>query len=75
MAQCEVCGNHYEKTFQVTINDQSYIFDSIECFAFKLASECAHCRCRVLGHGVEVNEVIYCCAHCAKVSVGKVGPK
>ena len=52
MDQCEVCGNHYEKAFKVTLNNKSYTFDSIECFVFKLAPECAHCRCRVLGHGV-----------------------
>jgi len=75
MDQCSVCGNRYEKTFKVTTKDGSYIFDSIECMAFKLAPECAHCRCRVLGHGVEVNDIIYCCAHCAKTSISKSASK
>jgi hypothetical protein len=66
MRQCEVCGNHYAKAFEVIINNQSHIFDSLECAAFKVAPQCAHCQCRILGHGVEVNDVIYCCAHCAK---------
>jgi hypothetical protein len=27
---------------------------------------CEHCRCRVIGHGVEAGGRIFCCAHCAK---------
>jgi hypothetical protein len=30
-----------------------------------MAPECAHCGCKVIGHGVESNEGFYCCAHCA----------
>jgi len=26
----------------------------------------AHCGCRILGHGVEANGKMYCCAHCAR---------
>lgn len=65
MAKCEVCGNSYDKTFDVTMAGTSYTFDSFECAIHKLAPSCAHCGCRIIGHGVEQNEVIYCCAHCA----------
>ena len=34
--------------------------------------ECAHCGCKVIGHGVEAGNDIYCCAHCAQ-SVGVEG--
>jgi len=25
-----------------------------------------HCACRIIGHGVESEGQIYCCAHCAR---------
>ena len=66
MAQCEMCGNQYDKTFEVVMNGQSHTFDSFECAIHALAPICAHCGCRVIGHGVEVGDSIFCCAHCAK---------
>jgi Rieske Fe-S protein len=67
MAICATCGNDYDKAFTVTwVDGHSATFDSIECAAMKLAPTCAHCGCRVLGHGVEADAKIYCCAHCAR---------
>jgi hypothetical protein len=66
--QCEVCGNEYDKAFQVVIHSQQHTFDSFECAIQALAPRCAHCGCRVIGHGMEKNGAIYCCAHCAVVS-------
>ena len=66
MAICDTCGNHYDKSFTVTWEGGTATFDSIECAAAKLAPECAHCGCRILGHGVETEDAIYCCAHCAR---------
>lgn len=64
---CATCGNDYEKAFTVTWPDgRAASFDSVECASVQLAPECAHCRCRILGHGVETNAGIYCCAHCAR---------
>ena len=68
MAQCETCGNNYDKTFDIVLNGQNHTFDSFECAIHKLAPTCAHCNCRILGHGVEAGEAIYCCAHCAEES-------
>ena len=65
MAQCEVCGNEYDKTFEVVMAGKSHAFDSFECAITALAPSCPHCGCRIIGHGVEVQGVIYCCAHCA----------
>jgi hypothetical protein len=31
-----------------------------------LAPVCPHCGCRIIGHGVEHNGTIFCCAHCAR---------
>jgi hypothetical protein len=66
MAKCEVCGNDYDKAFQVVMAGQSHTFDSFECAIQALAPVCSHCRCKVIGHGVEGAGAYYCCAHCAK---------
>ncbi len=68
MARCDTCGNEYDKTFQIVINDQTHTFDSFECAIHKLAPTCAHCACKIIGHGVEANATMYCCAHCAQHS-------
>jgi hypothetical protein len=65
MAQCEVCGNEYDKSFEVIVGAKKHVFDSFECAIHALAPRCAHCGCRVVGHGVEAKDKIYCCAHCA----------
>ena len=65
MAVCDMCGNDYDRAFQVVSGDRTYTFDSFECAIHKLAPACAHCGCKVIGHGVEAKGVVYCCAHCA----------
>lgn len=40
-------------------------FDSFECAIQAMAPTCGHCLCRIIGHGVEVGEHMFCCAHCA----------
>jgi hypothetical protein len=65
MAKCDTCGNEYDKTFVVTVRDKSYTFDSFECAIHKLAPTCEHCRCRIIGHGVESQGHLFCCVHCA----------
>lgn len=68
MATCDMCGNDYDKTFTVTQGDRSGTFDSFECAIHAFAPTCAHCGCRILGHGVEAGDSMYCCAHCAQES-------
>jgi hypothetical protein len=68
MAKCETCGNDYDKAFDVVMNGQAHVFDSFECAIHALAPVCMHCRCRIIGHGVEANGTMYCCAHCAQRS-------
>ena len=68
MAQCEVCRNDYDKSFQVMMGGQAHVFDSFECAIAALAPQCAHCGCRIVGHGVEAAGKIFCCAHCAATS-------
>lgn len=66
MAVCEVCGNDYDKAFEVRLEDEIHVFDSFECAIHALAPTCSHCGCTVIGHGVENAGVMYCCAHCAR---------
>jgi hypothetical protein len=59
--------------------DQPHVFDSFECAIHALAPTCEHCRVRIIGHGVEANGSIYCCAHCARMAGAaqrsKTGPE
>jgi hypothetical protein len=67
MARCEVCGNEYDKTFQIIFSQgPSHTFDSLECAIHALAPICEHCQCKVIGHGVEAEGRFYCCANCAR---------
>jgi hypothetical protein len=65
MARCDQCGNDYDKSFQVLKNGRTWTFDSFECAIQAVAPTCAHCDCRIVGHGVEKGGTFYCCVHCA----------
>ena len=43
-AQCETCGNTYEKAFHVSLDGQTHVFDSFECAIEALAPRCTHCQ-------------------------------
>ena len=67
MAICEVCGNDYERTFELTLQGRTHVFDSFECAISALAPYCQHCGCRIVGHGVDdAQGRIYCCSHCSR---------
>jgi hypothetical protein len=66
MGRCEVCGNEYDKSFEVIASGQRHVFDSFECAVHCMAPVCENCGCKVIGHGVEVEGRFYCCAHCAR---------
>jgi hypothetical protein len=66
MAICKVCGNDYANAFEIIRGDQRATYDSFECAIHDLAPTCAHCQCRVIGHGIEAGTKVYCCAHCAR---------
>ncbi len=68
MAKCMQCGNDYDKSFEVTVAGRTHTFDSFECAITALAPECAHCGCRIVGHGMEFEGRFFCCAHCADES-------
>ena len=76
MARCEVCGNDYDKAFTVSQGGDEHTFDSFECAIHALAPTCAHCGCKIVGHGVEGDGSVYCCAHCAtSAGVGGVADR
>ncbi|TDE16022.1 hypothetical protein [Jiangella asiatica] len=67
MNRCDVCGNEYERTFTLrTADGHEYVFDSFECAVHRCAPECAHCGCKVIGHGIQAGDRVFCCAHCAQ---------
>jgi hypothetical protein len=66
MGKCAQCGNDYDKSFEVVMAGRTMTFDSFECAIQALAPTCPVCGVRVVGHGVEHNGEIFCCAHCAK---------
>lgn len=66
MAVCDTCGNDYDKTFTVTRGSNTWTFDCFECAVQTVAPVCEHCGCRILGHGIEAGQSIYCCAHCSR---------
>jgi hypothetical protein len=65
MPVCDVCGNEYDKAFTVTMADKEYTFDSFECAIHALAPVCEHCGCKIIGHGLEYQGNVFCCASCA----------
>ena len=67
MASCEICGNEYRKMLEIRYQGRVGNFDSFECAIHALAPTCEHCECRVIGHGVELGERIFCCANCAQM--------
>lgn len=68
MAVCEVCGNDYYLSFEVRTTSDTHVFDSFECAIHKLAPVCEQCGVRVVGHGAEAENAIYCSAHCARAA-------
>lgn len=65
MAQCELCGNDYDKSFEIRMNGESHTFDSFECAIQALAPTCETCGVRIVGHGLEASGRFFCCDHCA----------
>lgn len=65
MPRCETCGNDYDKTFEIHRGGERHVFDSFECAIHAMAPQCQHCGVRIIGHGVESEDAMFCSAHCA----------
>ncbi|MDD7942402.1 hypothetical protein PHK61_28700 [Actinomycetospora lutea] len=68
MGVCEVCGNDYDRSFEVHVEDAVHVFDSFECAIHGIAPRCEHCSCTIIGHGVQAGSHLYCCASCASAA-------
>jgi len=66
MPVCDHCGNDYDKAFRLITAEREWTFDSFECAIHAVAPTCAHCGCRIIGHGMETQNRMFCCAHCAE---------
>lgn len=62
---CEVCGNDYDKAITVKMGGKEHTFDCFECAIHALAPRCAHCKTRIVGHGMEKGNKMFCSKHCA----------
>ena len=52
ITRCEVYGNDYALSF--------------ECAIHALVPVCEHRGVRVIGHGVQADGALFCCAYCAR---------
>lgn len=68
MDKCHVCGNNYNKCFEIRMNNITYLFDCFECAIHALAPLCQQCGCKIVGHGIEQDDTFYCCNHCSKAA-------
>jgi nitrite reductase/ring-hydroxylating ferredoxin subunit len=63
-----MCGNDYDGAMQITVDGKTHTFDSFECAIHAVAPRCSHCGCTILGHGLQADGNVFCCAHCARES-------
>jgi hypothetical protein len=66
MKECEVCGNAYDKAFEVRVGGVTHVYDCFGCAIQALAPRCRTCATIIIGHGMEASGAFYCCAHCAR---------
>ena len=73
MGKCAQCGNNYDESFEVTKGGRTLTFDSFECAIATLAPVCPHCGVRLVGHGVQHGDTIYCAS--TAPSLRREGPR
>ncbi len=67
MGRCTVCGQESDLGFTVcTADGRSYVFDSFECAVDRLASRCACCGIRIIGHATASDGSLFCGVHCSQ---------
>jgi hypothetical protein len=64
VARCEVCGYVTRSGIRIIQGGVTHLFDSYQCAITRLAAECTHCGCRILGRPVEVHQRAYCSQEC-----------
>ena len=61
VGKCVQSGNDYDQSFTVTIDGRPSCSNSFECAIAALAPVCPHCGVRIVGHGVQHPDTIFCC--------------
>jgi hypothetical protein len=51
---------------EITQQGRRHVFDSFECAIHMMAPKCTHCGCSIIGHGVEHEGRMFCCAACSR---------
>lgn len=64
--KCHVCGNEYDKPLEIAVDGGTRSYDCFECAIHDLAPTCANCGVKIVGHGVQAADTMYCGAHCAQ---------
>ncbi len=64
VARCEVCGLATRSPIRVIANGATHTFDSYQCAIHRLAAECEHCGCRILGRSLESEGRHFCSSEC-----------
>lgn len=62
---CEQCGSDYHRPLTVIQDGKEHTFDCFQCAIAGMAPDCAHCGCKIIGHGMTETDELYCCANCA----------
>jgi hypothetical protein len=70
VAICEVCGNEYDKPFQVWRNGRLMKFDRVDCAIQVMRPACAGCGAHIMGRGIEVDGEMFCSLGCADTAKG-----
>jgi hypothetical protein len=68
VVSCDLCCRESNNFFEIRIARKRYVFDSFQCAIQLLAPVCAHCGKRIVGHGVEVHALTFCCTSCGAQS-------
>ena len=69
MAKCDVCGNNYDKSFEVRMAGKTYTFDSFECAIHRAGAGVR--TLRMQDHRARrwrAEGRMFCCATCAEHS-------
>jgi hypothetical protein len=61
MPTCEVCGNEYDKAFEIVVGGERHTLDSFEFAIHALLPVCPHWNCRIVGHSVEADGNLLLC--------------
>ncbi len=64
--RCEVCGQEAGGGVRVVAGGLTHVFDSFQCAIHRLAPECDHCGCRILGRIFTSSGRPFCSEGCAQ---------